>query len=91
MDEIFRVVGYQWGKFKDRKSGEIVTYCNLFCIGEFSGEQGEDRHFNGSKAVKLKCVDHSLFADVKPGDYVEFSYDRGGSVKEIIKTSPPAK
>jgi len=87
MEEKYKVVGFQYGSFEDKKSGETVKYCNLFCIGEQTGEEKENYHHAGCKAYIFKCVSPDLLKDLQPNAIVHVYFDKNKKACMIV----PAK
>lgn len=67
-------VGFNYGRFKE-ENGKLKDYCNVFVLEEFGGEQNEDYHFGGQKAVKHGCTSPDVFAGIKPGTKVKVYCD----------------
>lgn len=74
MDEAKIFVGYGYGRFKNEE-GKMQDYCNVFVLEEFSGDENNDYHYFGQKAVKYRCVSPDVFRDVPIGGKVECYFD----------------
>ena len=88
MDE-FVLVGWQYGQFeiKDgRNAGLMQPYASIFVTQPFTGEENEDYHFEGSKALKFKLADISLLEDFAMGEIVNLFFDSGG--KRVVYIKP---
>ena len=44
-------VGYNFGQFQNDE-GRMQDYCNVFMLEDFGGQESNDYHFAGQKAVK---------------------------------------
>ena len=80
-------VGFNYGRFEN-DDGKKQEYCNVFVLEEFGGDQNEDYHFGGQKAVKYGCVSPDVFAGVKPGTKVKVFFD---SKKKVCYMVPADK
>ena len=49
--EIKTFVGYAFGRF-EADDGRLLNYCNVFVLEDFAGEENDEYHFAGKKAVK---------------------------------------
>lgn len=76
-------VGYGYGRFKNDK-GEMQSYCNAFMLEEFNGDQNEDYHFGGQKAVKYGCTSPDVFAGIEPGTRVNCFFDSKKKISYMI-------
>ncbi len=75
MDENVRTfVGYNYGRFRNDR-GQMQPYCNVFLLEEFSGEENEDYHFSGQKAVKYSCASPEVYKGVSIGELVTCFFD----------------
>ena len=54
-------VGYNFGQFQNDE-GRMQDYCNVFMLEDFGGQESNDYHFAGQKAVKYGCVSPDVFA-----------------------------
>ena len=72
--EIKTFVGYGYGRFENDR-GQKQDYCSVFMLEDFSGEQNDDYHFGGLKAVKYGCTSPEVFANVKQGSRVTCYFD----------------
>ena len=75
-------VGYGYGRFENTKGGK-QDYCNVFVLEDFYGQENEDYHFGGQKAVKYKCVSPDIFAGVPFGSRVMCSFDSRGRISHM--------
>lgn len=62
-------VGFNYGRFQNDE-GRMQDYCNVFMLEAFGGEENNDYHFSGQKAVKYGCVSPDVFKDIKVGTKV---------------------
>lgn len=74
-EEVYQVVGTQNGFFTT-DDGKLRPYCNLFCLGNFRGDQSDSNHYQGHRALKFKCVSADVIKDVKPKDHVTLFFDQ---------------
>ena len=72
-------VGYGYGRFKT-ETNSMRDYCNVFMLQDFSGEQNNDYHFGGHKAVKYGCISPDVFKDIKVGTRVQVFFSSNGQV-----------
>ena len=72
-------VGYGYGRFKT-EAGTMRDYCNVFMLQDFSGEENNDYHFGGHKAMKYGCVCVDVFKDIKIGTRVKVFFGSNGKV-----------
>ncbi len=84
MQEIYKVVGYNFGRFNDR-SGKEVIFANVFTEQPFKSGSSEDYNFGGVKAAVMKCTDSSLLknADALLGKDVFLYFNQYGKVSYI--------
>lgn len=75
-------VGWQYGAFQN-DNGRMQNYCNGFFVTGFSGEENQDYHFGGQKAVKKKCVKPEVWANIAPMTKVYVSFDSYGRVSRM--------
>lgn len=76
-------VGYGYGRFKNESNGSMQAYCNAFVLEDFYGEQNEDYHFGGQKAVKYKCVGPEIFKNIPVGSRVQCWFDSRGRISAM--------
>lgn len=77
-------VGYGFGRFKDKATGNMHEYCNVFMLEDFYGEQNDDYHFGGHKAAKYKCTSPEVFKGIPIGSRVYCTFDRRGGISDMI-------
>lgn len=80
-------VGFNYGRFQNDE-GRMQDYCNVFMLEAFGGEENNDYHFSGQKAVKYGCVSPDVFKDIKVGMKVKCFFD---SKKKISYMVPAGK
>ena len=76
-------VGFGYGRFKNDK-GEMHSYCNAFMLEEFAGDQNEDYHYGGQKAVKYGCTSPDVFKDIAPGTRVKCFFDSKKKISYMV-------
>lgn len=76
-------VGFSYGRFKNDK-GEMQSYCNAFMLEEFTGDQSEDYHYGGQKAVKYGCTSLDVFKDIAPGTRVKCFFDSKKKISYMV-------
>lgn len=76
-------VGFGYGRFKNDK-GEMQSYCNAFMLEEFTGDQNEDYHYGGQKAVKYGCTSPDVFKDIAPGTRVKCFFDSKKKISYMV-------
>ena len=76
-------VGFGYGRF-ETEDGKKREYCNVFMLEDFSGEENEDYHFGGHKAVKYKCFSPDLFRDIPVGTRVQCYFDSKQCVSYMV-------
>lgn len=76
-------VGYGYGRFKNESNGSMQEYCNVFMMEDFYGEQNNDYHFGGHKAVKYKCVSPEVFKDIPFGSRVQCWFNSRGQITDM--------
>ena len=76
-------VGFGYGRFKNDK-GEMQSYCNAFMLEEFTGDQNEDYHYGGQKAVKYGCTSPDVFQDIAPGTRVKCFFDSKKKISYMV-------
>lgn len=72
-------VGYGYGRFKNDR-GEMMDYCNVFVLEDFTGNENSDYHYGGQKAVKYRCLRPELFKDLEFGQKVRCFFDGKGRI-----------
>ena len=78
---VFEFVGYQYGNFTARDTGEVRNYCQIFCLSDLSSSNGS--FASGKKAEKFKCSSPDVFKNINFGDLVYLFCDRYGRVLKI--------
>lgn len=81
--EVKVFVGFNYGRFESDK-GEKQSYCNAFMLEEFAGDQNEDYHFGGQKAVKYGCTSPDVFKGIEPGTTVKCFFDSKKKISYMI-------
>ena len=81
--EVKVFVGFNYGRFENDK-GEKQSYCNAFMLEEFAGDQNEDYHFGGQKAVKYGCTSPDVFKGIEPGTTVKCFFDSKKKISYMI-------
>ncbi|HAZ68230.1 MAG: hypothetical protein KH318_04840 [Oscillibacter sp.] len=76
-------VGYGYGRFQN-DAGEMQNYCNVFMLEDFSGQESNDYHFGGQKAVKYGCVSPEVYKDIKPGTRARRFFDSRKKVSYMV-------
>lgn len=66
--------GWAAGRFLTDK-GEMQPYFNMYVLSPVSMFQSEDYQAFGMKAEKKKCLDASVWKDLKLGDRVKLFFD----------------
>ncbi len=74
----YLVVGKRFGNFKN-DSGDIVSFSQLHCVGDFETDKGVD----GQEAVVFKSCNEHFFDDITVGDDVEILFNRFGKIKKV--------
>ena len=83
-EKIYTFCGYKYGKFT-ADSGELVPYCNIFCLSKIEGKESQDFRFGGFQAEKFKCANPDVFKDVEPQDKVILYFNQYGRVTGVQK------
>lgn len=81
MEEMI-LVGYGYGRFKT-EAGTMRDYCNVFMLQDFTGEQSDDYHFGGHKAMKYGCISPDVFANIKVGTRVMVYFSSNGKIAHM--------
>ncbi len=83
MQEVYKVVGYNYGRFTDNRGKEVV-FANLFVEFPFKEGSGE-YNFGGVKCAVMKCTDSKLLqnADSLIGEDVYLFFNQYGKVSYI--------
>ncbi len=76
-------VGYNFGQFQNDE-GRMQDYCNVFMLEDFGGQESNDYHFAGHKAVKYGCVSPDVFKDIKVGMKVRCFFDSKKKVSYMV-------
>ena len=84
-EKVYIFTGFQYGKFTADSTGELVPYCNIFCLSKIEGKETNDFRFGGYRAEKFKCVSADVFKDVEPQDKVVLYFNQYGRVTGIKK------
>ncbi|MCD7768711.1 MAG: hypothetical protein LUH36_01130 [Oscillospiraceae bacterium] len=72
-------VGYSFGTFRD-DAGMEHSYCSVYMLEPFVGEESANRHFGGMNAVKYRCDSPDIFKDVAPGTEVQCYFSGKGKL-----------
>ena len=83
-------LGYQYGSFKDEKTGRQVKYAHVFTMEPFEDNGSPDYHTGGYKAGKHKLASPGVVRDEKlsPLDVVEVYFNSKGAVTKIVPKQP---
>ena len=81
MEEMI-LVGYGYGRFKT-EGGTMRDYCNVFMLQDFSGDQNDDYHYGGHKAMKYGCISADVFANIKIGTRVKVFFSSNGKIAHM--------
>ena len=76
-------VGFNYGVFKN-DAGQPQNYCNAFMLETFSGNESNDYHFGGQKAVKYGCVCPEVYGGIKPGTRVQCYFDSKRKISFMV-------
>lgn len=76
-------VGFNYGRF-ETENGKKQDYCNVFMLEDFGGEENEDYHFSGQKAMKYGCVSPDVFKGIKIGETVKVFFDSKKKVSYMV-------
>ena len=76
-------VGYNFGQFQNDE-GRMQDYCNVFMLEDFGGQESNDYHFAGQKAMKYGCVSPDVFKDIKVGMKVRCFFDSKKKVSYMV-------
>ena len=70
-------LGYQFGTFKDDKTGRMVHFASMFTMEPFPASENPDYHTYGYKGDKHKLASPSVLRglDLQPLDVVEVYFD----------------
>lgn len=79
-------LGYQYGSFKDEKTGRSVSYAHIFTMEPFEESANPDYHTNGYKAGKHKLASRGVLKglDLAPLDVIEVYFNSKGAVTKIV-------
>lgn len=80
-------LGYQYGSFKDERSGRSVNYAHIFTMEPFEDSGANpDYHTDGYKAGKHKLASRGVLKglDLEPLDVVEVYFNSKGAVTKIV-------
>lgn len=79
-------LGYQYGSFKDEKTGRQVNYAHIFTMEPFEESANSDYYTNGYKSGKHKLASRGVLKglDLAPLDVVEVYFNSKGAVTKII-------
>ena len=76
-------VGYGYGRFKT-EAGTMRDYCNVFMLQDFSGEENNDYHFGGHKAMKYGCINPDVFKDIMIGSKVKVFFNGKKKISYMV-------
>lgn len=72
-----KYVGYSHGTFRD-DAGMEHSYCSVYMLEPFVGEESASRHFGGQCATKYRCVDPGVIRNIAVGTTVMCYFDSKG-------------
>lgn len=78
---MYRILGKGKGEFKDQRTGNTISYCNIFVAYPGPAEVGGGE-FIGEKAEKFKCAP-DVYPLVEIGENVELYFNQRGVVTHI--------
>lgn len=78
-------LGYQYGSFKDEKTGRDVNYAHIFTMEAFP-DTNPERHVGGYMSNKHKLASRGVLKglDLAPLDVVKVYFNSKGAVTAII-------
>lgn len=76
-------VGYGYGRF-ETDSGQMQDYCNVFMLESFNGNENDNYHFGGQKAVKYRCLNPDIWKDIKFGSCVQCYFDSKNRISFMV-------
>ena len=79
-------LGYQFGSFKDEKTGRQVRFASMFTMEPFPESENPDYHTYGYKAEKHKLASAGVLKglDLEPLDVVEVYFNSKGAVTKVV-------
>ena len=80
-------LGYQFGTFKDEKTGRTVRFASMFTMEPFPANDNPDYHTYGYKGDKHKLASPSVLRglDLEPLDVVEVYFNSKGAVTKVVR------
>ena len=78
-----QLVGVGYGRFQ-ADNGKMLDYCNVFVLEDFAGQENDDYHFQGKKAVKYSCISPDVFAEIPMGTKVMCFFDSKRRVTYMV-------
>ena len=79
-ETVYTYCGHAYGNFTSDRTGEVISYCNIYVIWPITGPMNEDRQYQGYQADKLRCVSPDVVEGLAPEDKVVLYFDRRGRV-----------
>lgn len=76
-------VGYGYGRF-ETDNGTMQDYCNVFMLEDFNGNENNDYHFGGQKAVKYRCLNPDVFKGIDIGAPVQCYFDSKNRISFMV-------
>ena len=67
-------LGWAKGQFESQ-NGNMMPYYNMYVLSPVSSFSSDNYQAFGMKAEKKKCLNDSVWADLKPGDRVKLFFD----------------
>ena len=83
-------VGFGYGNFVNDR-GAKQAYCNVFVLEPFAGEENEDYHYGGQKAVKYGCTSPELFVGIDFGQKVMCFFDSRKKISYMVPADKVGK
>lgn len=83
MDEIYKFMGYDYGTFTARETGEVRNYCTIYVMSKLGARNGSYR--DGFKADKFSCVSPDAFKGIEPEDNVRLHFNQYKRVTLVEK------
>lgn len=80
-------LGYQFGTFKDERTGRTVRFASMFTMEAFPASDNPDYHTYGYKGEKHKLASASVLRglDLQPLDVVEVYFNSKGAVTKVVR------
>ena len=80
-------LGYQFGTFRDERTGRTVRFASMFTMEPFSASENPDYHTSGYKGDKHKLASPSVLRglDLQPLDVVEVYFNSKGAVTKVVR------